>query len=47
MIATATDIQRFADELAPSVWVLDMKRMNIAAATNAVAQITQLGKSTR
>ena len=47
MIATATDIPRFADELAPTIWVLDMKRLNISAATNAVAQITQLGKPTR
>lgn len=45
MVATATDVQRFADELAPTVWVLDMKRLNITAATNVVAQITQLGKS--
>jgi hypothetical protein len=47
MIAMATDIQRFADELAPTIWVLDMKRLNISAATNVVARIIQLGKPTR
>lgn len=47
MITAVADVQRFADELAPTVWVLDMKRLNIAAATNVVTQITQIGKSTR
>lgn len=47
MIATTTDVQRFADELSPTIWVLDMKRLNISAATNVVAQITQLGRSTQ
>ena len=47
MIANATDVPRFAEELAPTVWVLDMKRLNISAATNLVTQITRLGNPSR
>lgn len=44
MIASVTDIGRFADELSPTVWVLDMKRLNLPAAVNTIVRITQLGK---
>lgn len=40
MIASVSDVQRFADELRPTVWVLDMKRLNIIAAVNVIARIT-------
>ncbi len=36
MINSVTDVQRFADELTPTVWVLDMKRLNITAAVKAI-----------
>lgn len=42
MVTSVADVRRFADELNPSTWVLDMKRMNLVTATNAVAQIAQL-----
>jgi len=41
MITEIADVQRFANELSPSVWVLDMKRLNIAAAVNTVVKISQ------
>lgn len=47
MIANAMDVSRFAEELDPTVWVLDMKRLNLSAATNLVAQITRLGSPSR
>jgi hypothetical protein len=47
MISDVTDVQRFADELSPNVWVLDMKKLNLAAAVNAVTQITRFGDSHR
>lgn len=42
MIASLTDVPRFADEVSPTLWVLDMQRMNIACAVNVIAQISQL-----
>lgn len=45
MVTSPADVRRFADELAPTVWVLDMKRLNITAAANVVTEITRLGKS--
>jgi hypothetical protein len=42
MVTSVADVRRFADELNPDTWVLDMKRMNLVTATNAAAQITQL-----
>lgn len=47
MIASIADVHRFADELNPTIWVLDMQRLNLPAAVNAIAQITQLGKQAR
>ncbi len=41
MIGSINDVRRFADDFGPTVWVLDMKRLNLAAAANAAAQITQ------
>ena len=43
MITSITDVERFATELDPTVWVLDMKRFNIPAAVNTVVKISQLG----
>lgn len=41
MIGSYNDIQRFSDELTPTVWVLDMQRLTISAAVNAVSQINK------
>ena len=41
MIASISEVDRFADELAPTVWVLDMKRLNFASAVNVVTRILQ------
>ena len=43
MVAAVADVPRFAAELDPQVWVLDMKRLNIPAAVNTVAKIAQQG----
>jgi hypothetical protein len=43
MVAAIADVPRFAAELDPQVWVLDMKRLNIPAAVNVVAKIAQQG----
>jgi hypothetical protein len=43
MIANINDVERFASELSPSVWILDMHRMNLSAAVNAVAKIARIG----
>lgn len=43
MVATIADVPRFAAELDPQVWVLDMQRLNIPAAVNTVAKIAQQG----
>jgi hypothetical protein len=43
MITAIADVPRFAAELDPTVWVLDMKRLNIPAAVNAVVKIAQQG----
>lgn len=45
MISDVTDVGRFAGELSPNVWVLDMKKLNLTAAVNAVAHITRFGNS--
>lgn len=39
MIGSFNDIQRFSAEIAPTVWVLDMQRLTLSAAVNAVTQI--------
>ena len=43
MVTQVGDVQRFGNELNPSVWVLDMKRLNIPAAVNTVAMIAKQG----
>ena len=40
MIGAIAEVDRFANEMNPDVWVLDMKRMNLIAAVNAVVRIT-------
>ena len=44
MVTEISDVDRFHSELSPTVWVLDMKRLNIPAAVNAAAKISQLAK---
>ena len=41
MIGSFNDIQRFSDEITPTVWVLDMQRLTFSAVVNAVAQISK------
>ncbi len=41
MIGSFDDIQRFSDEITPTVWVLDMQRLTFSAVVNAVAQISK------
>ncbi len=43
MVTAIADVQRFASELSPNVWVLDMKRFNIPAAVNVAVKIALLG----
>lgn len=42
MVGSTNDVSRFANELQPTVWVIDMKQMNLIAAVNAAAQIAKL-----
>ncbi|MGB7342606.1 MAG: hypothetical protein WBD20_00185 [Pirellulaceae bacterium] len=41
MLSSINDVDRFAAELNPTVWVMDMQRMNLMSAVNAAAQIAQ------
>jgi hypothetical protein len=41
MIGSFNDIQRFSDEITPTVWVLDMQRLTFSAVVNAAAQISK------
>jgi hypothetical protein len=43
MVSRLGDVDRFAKELSPTLWVLDMARMNLTAATNVAARIANLG----
>ena len=47
MIGAYSDIRRFSDELSPTLWVLDMKRLNLSAAVNAVVHITSTRNTDR
>ena len=47
MIASVTDVQRFGQEISPTLWVLDMQRLNFSAAINAAVQIIQCKKASR
>ena len=40
MIGSLNEIHRFREELSPTLWVLDMKRLNFSAAVNAAVQIS-------
>lgn len=42
MISRLSDVQRFAAELSPQVWVLDAEHLNLAAAVNCLALIAKL-----
>ena len=42
MISAYSDVERFAEELSPSVWVLDRKKLNLVAAVNATARIAHV-----
>jgi hypothetical protein len=44
MVGSLQDVQRFSDEIDATVWVLDMKRLNLAAAINVAARILRLEK---
>lgn len=47
MVASVTDVRRFGEELSPTLWVLDMQRLNFSAAVNAAVQIIQSKKASR
>jgi hypothetical protein len=42
MLTALTDVQRFADELSPTVWVLDAERLNLSAAVNVASRIAKV-----
>ena len=42
MISSLADVDRFACEFSPNVWVLDQLKLNLVAATNAAARIARL-----
>lgn len=47
MIASVTDVRRFGEEISPTLWVLDMQRLNFSAAVNAAVQIIQSKKASQ
>ncbi|KAA5540447.1 hypothetical protein FYK55_20770 [Roseiconus nitratireducens] len=47
MVGTFTDVDRFAAELAPTVWVLDRTKLNLTAAVNAAVRIAQVASTRR
>ena len=47
MIGSYNDIQRFSDEITPTVWVLDMQRLTFSAVVNTVAQISKTRRVNR
>lgn len=47
MVTELADVERFHHELAPTVWVFDMKRLNVPAAVNAAAKISQLANRSK
>ena len=47
MVGSFDDVHRFANELDATVWVLDMKRLNLTAAVNVAAQISKTKRSHR
>jgi len=47
MVRDLRDVDRFAVELDPTVWILDMAEMNLIAAVNATCHILRLERHTR
>lgn len=47
MVRDLRDVGRFAAELDPTVWILDMAEMNLIAAVNATCHILRLERDTR
>lgn len=41
MIGTISDVSRFAEQLQPTVWVLDTERLGLVEAVNVIAQIAK------
>lgn len=41
MVTSVADVDRFATELSPTCWVLDKHKLNLIAAVNIAARITQ------
>lgn len=46
MIATLSDVDRFAKEFAPTTWVLDQQKLNLVAAVNVAARIARIAQPT-
>jgi cell division protein ZapA (FtsZ GTPase activity inhibitor) len=44
MITELSDVDRFANELAPNAWVLDRKKLSLVAAVNVAARIARISK---
>ncbi|MCO8124709.1 hypothetical protein NHH03_23420 [Stieleria sp. TO1_6] len=42
LISAIGDVDRFATELSPDVWILDQQKLNLVAAVNAAARIARL-----
>lgn len=45
MIGAVADVDRFAKEFAPNVWVLDRQKLNLVAAVNVAARIARCPRS--
>ena len=45
MVGSLEEVQRFANEIDATVWVLDMKRLNMMAAVNVAARIARTAKA--
>ncbi|PAY15655.1 hypothetical protein CKO51_30795 [Rhodopirellula sp. SM50] len=41
MVSALSDVERFAGELSPNVWVLDRQKLNLVAAVNVAARIAR------
>ena len=41
MVSALSDVERFAAELSPNVWVLDRQKLNLVAAVNVAARIAR------
>ena len=47
MVGSLEEVARFARELDATVWILDMQRLNLPAATNVIARISRIGRPAR